>query len=231
MRVEPHHTAGELAGFIRSESRGKVARRLTAVRLALLGYSAAQVAAQVLLSERQVRTWVARYNADPAGGLADRAGRGRKPRSTPARRPAWRPGCGPDPGPPPGLCALRGEDVRRVLRKEFGVARCLQAVYNLLHRLGFEPLRPRHPSASAEAQAAFKKAPDRLAEVAAARPGQSVEVWSEDEARFGQQGIPTTVWADKGSRPAAPKQTAYANVHSPPSARRPGRPRGRWPRG
>ena len=47
----------------------------------------------------------------------------------------------------------------------------------------------------------------------AARPGESVEVWFEDEARFGQQGTLTTVWADRGSRPAAPKQTAYANVH------------------
>ena len=45
------------------------------------------------------------------------------------------------------------------------------------------------------------------------RPAERVEVWFEDEARFGQQGTLTTVWADKGSRPAAPKQTAYANVH------------------
>jgi len=38
-------------------------------------------------------------------------------------------------------------------------------------------------------------------------------VWFEDEARFGQQGTLTTVWAEKGSRPTAAKQTAYANVH------------------
>lgn len=38
-------------------------------------------------------------------------------------------------------------------------------------------------------------------------------MWFEDEARFGQQGTLTTVWADKGSRPTAPKQTAYANLH------------------
>ncbi len=38
-------------------------------------------------------------------------------------------------------------------------------------------------------------------------------MWFEDEARFGQQGTLTAVWAEKGSRPAAPKQTAYANVH------------------
>lgn len=38
-------------------------------------------------------------------------------------------------------------------------------------------------------------------------------MWLEDEARFGQKGTLTTVWADRGSRPTAPKQTAYANLH------------------
>ena len=38
-------------------------------------------------------------------------------------------------------------------------------------------------------------------------------MWFEDEARFGQKGTLTTVWADRGTRPTAPKQTAYANLH------------------
>lgn len=40
-------------------------------------------------------------------------------------------------------------------------------------------------------------------------PDQEVEVWFQDEARFGQQGTLTTVWADRGSRPTAVKQTEY----------------------
>jgi putative transposase len=38
-------------------------------------------------------------------------------------------------------------------------------------------------------------------------------VWFEDEARFGQKGSLTTVWAERGTRPRAPKQTAYGNLH------------------
>jgi transposase len=45
--------------------------------------------------------------------------------------------------------------------------------------------------------------------VRAAHPGQEVEVWFEDEARIGQQGTLTTVWAPRGSRPTAVKQTDY----------------------
>jgi DDE superfamily endonuclease len=36
-----------------------------------------------------------------------------------------------------------------------------------------------------------------------------VEVWFEDEARFGQKGTLTTVWARRGSRPTAVRQTEY----------------------
>ena len=36
-----------------------------------------------------------------------------------------------------------------------------------------------------------------------------MEVWFEDEARFGQKGTLTTVWAARGSRPTAVRQTQY----------------------
>jgi len=52
-----------------------------------------------------------------------------------------------------------------------------------------------------------------VAAAAAAHPGERVELWFEDEARFGQQGTLTAVWAERGSRPTAPKQVGYANVH------------------
>ena len=59
-----------------------------------------------------------------------------------------------------------------------------------------------------------KSLPGRVAEVAAARPEEHVEVWFEDEARSGQKGTLTRVWAPRGSRPVAPEQTAYGNLHA-----------------
>lgn len=40
-----------------------------------------------------------------------------------------------------------------------------------------------------------------------------MQVWFADEARFGQKGTLTRVWAERGTRPSAPKQTAYGNLH------------------
>ena len=36
-----------------------------------------------------------------------------------------------------------------------------------------------------------------------------IELWWQDEARIGQQGSLTYVWADKGSRPRAPRDQRY----------------------
>jgi transposase len=40
-----------------------------------------------------------------------------------------------------------------------------------------------------------------------------VDVWFQDEARFGQQGTLTRVWAERGSRPRAYRQTEYEWVY------------------
>jgi len=42
---------------------------------------------------------------------------------------------------------------------------------------------------------------------------KTVEVWFQDEARIGQQGTLTHVWAERGSRPTVVKQTEYQWVH------------------
>lgn len=39
--------------------------------------------------------------------------------------------------------------------------------------------------------------------------GTPIEVWFQDEARVGQQGTLTYVWAERGSRPRAPKDLRY----------------------
>ncbi len=44
-------------------------------------------------------------------------------------------------------------------------------------------------------------------------PDQRVEVWFQYEARFGQQGTMTRVWAKRGSRPTQIKQTEYQWVY------------------
>lgn len=52
----------------------------------------------------------------------------------------------------------------------------------------------------------------KAAAAAAAAPGTPIEVWFADEARVGQQGTLTRVWAKRGSRPRAPRDRRYASA-------------------
>ena len=43
--------------------------------------------------------------------------------------------------------------------------------------------------------------------------GKPIEVWFQDEARIGQQGTLTRVWAPRGSRPRAPRDRRYTATY------------------
>jgi transposase len=49
----------------------------------------------------------------------------------------------------------------------------------------------------------------RLENIAKKHPDRRIEVWFEDEARFGQQGTLARLWTRRGTRPVAVKQTGY----------------------
>ena len=42
--------------------------------------------------------------------------------------------------------------------------------------------------------------------------GKPLEIWFQDEARVGQQGTLTYVWAERGSRPPAPRDCRHASA-------------------
>ena len=47
---------------------------------------------------------------------------------------------------------------------------------------------------------------EALPQAAKAKP---IEIWFQDEARIGQQGSLTRIWAKRGSRPRAPRDQRY----------------------
>ena len=46
-----------------------------------------------------------------------------------------------------------------------------------------------------------------------AAQGKPIELWWQDEARIGQQGSLTRIWARRGSRPTAPRDQRYQSAY------------------
>jgi putative transposase len=209
MFVADHHTTEQLQELTRALTQKRIWRRAQAVVLAKQGRTARDIADALGCSLKAVTNWVAQYNAGGIEALHDRPRSGRPPLLDPAHYPRLKQRLGDPPRPEDGVCALRGADIRRILEQEFGVLMSLQAVYDLLHRLGYSDLmpRPQHEDANPEVQAFFKEiVVEQIDAIAEQHPGCEVRVYFEDEARFGTQGTITRVWAPRGSRPRAVRQ-------------------------
>jgi len=212
VEVRDHLTIDKLKKLERQQKDAGLAKRFRIVVLAIEGWGAVDIARALGLSRRACQMWVQRYNEFGLDGLQDREGRGRRPTLTPDQEDQVRERIDAGPTPDDKVCTLRGSDIKNILENEFEICRSLSSVYDLLHRLGYSCLqpRPKHRKADAEAQAAFKEElPKQLAQIAEDHPRKRLRIYFQDEARFGQQGTTTNVWAPKGSRPTAVRQTEY----------------------
>ena len=155
LRIETALSERDLAQQARREADPRVRQRLLAIRLVVMGRTVPAAALASGLKQRQLRTWVHRFQAEGVAGLRDRPRSG-QPKHLPTDREKdfqarlRQPGRG---------VILRGKDIQRLLREEFGASYTLAGTYFLLHRLGFSSLVPRpvHPSSDPQAQADFKK--------------------------------------------------------------------------
>jgi transposase len=159
MHVVEHEPLEQLREMTRRQKRAREHLRFRAVVLAREGRTAPQIAESLGCGRRPAQEWVRRYNLGGVAALAEGRHTGRRPRLSAEQ--GQKLGSRIDAGPTPadGTCAFHGEDVRKILDREFGVALKLSAVYDLLHRLGYSRLcpRPRHPDADPAAREAFKK--------------------------------------------------------------------------
>jgi transposase len=216
MLVQDHHSLEELQELARDLAQKRLWLRYQAVVLAKQGCSAPEIARALGCSRRAVQTWVAKYNRDGTLGLQEGRHTGRPPRLAGPDVLRFQERLEAGPKPEDGTCTLRGTDLRRILRDEFGVTLGRQAVFDLLHRLGYSSLmpRPQHESANPEVQEFFKEiVVEQIAAIAAAHPDEEIRTYHQDEARFGQKGTIARVWARRGSRPRAVRQTGFTSLY------------------
>jgi transposase len=190
--------------------------RVQAIVLAKQGDSAVRIAHSLGCSRRAVQTWVAAYNAGGLEALKGRPHPGRSPTLPRHQEGRFLDRIDAPPRPEDGACTFRGADIRRILEEEFGARYSLDGVYKLMNRLDYCSLmpRPQHPDSVPEAQEFFKEiVVDHIEAIAGPHPEEEIQVWHQDEARFGQQGTLTPVWARRGSRPRRMRQNGRESLY------------------
>ena len=196
----------------RREKDARVSKLMRIVILAMRGFTAPAIGMSLGFSDRAVQDWVRRFNEQGLKSLEERRGGSRHYPITEEQKSQIQERLDSGPTPEDGVCTLRGMDVQHILAHEFGIWRKLSSTYALLHRLGYSYLRPRprHHKADPAMQSKFvEELPEKLAAIAAAHQERRLRIFFQDESRFGQQGSITNVWARRGSRPTAVRQTEY----------------------
>jgi transposase len=142
MNVTPHQLSDldELRRRIRQEADAKQRDRWRVVLLALEGKTTQEIQDKLERSKNFVQRWVYFYRDH---GLE------RVPRD---QEQAFLQQLDAAAG------ILRGEDIRQLLREQFGATYSLSGAYELLHRLGYEPLKPRpvNPKKKPQEEQAWK---------------------------------------------------------------------------
>ena len=186
--------------------------RLLGLRLLQKGLPETEVADLLDVHPQAVYKWLCRYKEGGAESLKDRGGRGRKNILTDEQEQRFKSAVLELQEQREGGRVV-GRDIKEMLSKEFGIDCVNSTVYRLLHKVGLSWISGRtcHPESDPEAQEAFKKkfkdeVQQRIPESVDLK---NVDVWFQDEGRFGQQNTISRIWAPKGSRPGLIRQRQF----------------------
>lgn len=196
----------------RKEPHPRTRIRLLGMAHVQAGKSFSRIARMLKVSREAVRDWVKRFSQEGTAGLFEKPGRGAKPKLSPEDEPAFEQALEQLHAQRSGG-RVTGEDIRQMLAERFHAEYTLGGVYKLLKRLDLVWITARsiHPETDPEAQEAFKKGfPEKVKAVLPSHVEiADVDIWFQDEARVGQRGTVTRIWAKKGTRPRTIRQQQY----------------------
>ena len=139
MDVAPHNSGdmGRLRQLVRTERNAKQRDRYRSVLLALEGLTEPEIRMRTARSRGFIQRWAYAYRDGGIGAIVAKKPPGQPSKLAPAdkaelKRLLDRPGA-----------PRRGRDVQAIVAERFGVKYSLRGALLLLHRLGYEPLKPR----------------------------------------------------------------------------------------
>jgi transposase len=116
-----------------------------------------EIATRIGRSPRFLDKWRARYCVGGFDAIVPGKAKGNPAKLTPEQDEQLRQRLNAGPREEDGVCSLRGKDICRIVKEEFGVIHTLGGIYDVLQRIGYSCLvpRPKHRKRDPQAVAAF----------------------------------------------------------------------------
>ena len=168
MRIEwksPEDRARVWGGYRRAIEQRKAVQRDRYNVILLLGDGGPdgeelrreQIAAAVGRSRQFVDEWARRYRKGGFDAVVPGKAKGKAPKLTPEQDARLKARLDAGATDEDGVCTLRGLDIVRIIKEEFGVVHTLGGIYDVLRRIGYSSLvpRPKHRKKDEQAVQAF----------------------------------------------------------------------------
>ena len=213
----------ELRRQARHVPDGRVSARMMAIANALDGMDRSTAARLAGMDGQILRDWVRRYNAEGIAGLFNRKAPGPRPKLSEGQMAALKARvlAGPDPAVE-GVARWRVVDLCRWVEEHWGVhysetgpSTSSGAARVVVAR----PVAPEDPAAASEERGEGARGLQkggfaaRVTEIVAAHPeATQFEIWSQDEARVGQQGRTGYIWWQKGETPRGLRDAGHQST-------------------
>ena len=159
MKVELYHTTEELKRIFRKEKNPRTAARIRAVHLAMMDKTAPEIATVLGYTRRTIQNWIYAYNRLGIEGLKESPGRGNNSKLNQDQIQWLRQRIEQGPLPEDKVCVFHAVDIKRIIKKRFGINYHVRSVRRLLKRLGYSYVssRPEHPKGDPGERETFKK--------------------------------------------------------------------------
>jgi transposase len=107
--------------------------------------------------------------------------------------------------------------IKDIIRNECSVEFSTSGVYSFLHRVGLSwtSTRPQHEKNDPSAMSFWKRTtlPETIQKTQASRPNTKIEIWFQDEMRFGEKTTLSRRWCLKASAPRNICQLGFRNTY------------------
>ncbi|MDG1972885.1 MAG: IS630 family transposase [Paracoccaceae bacterium] len=218
LQVRNDYSGNDLRRLARTSDDADQTRRLLALAVIFDGGSRGDAARAGGVGLQVIRDWVLRFNTGGPDALKTRKAPGKKPILTDDQRTQL--AAAVEAGPRPyvdGVVRWLLVDLAQWAHEELGVSVSRQTLGRELRAMGYAKMtaRPQHYAQDEDAIDAFKKSlPPIITAIRVENGWSPVEIWFQDEARFGQKNKITRHWARRGTRPRAPhdQRTKWAYI-------------------
>lgn len=212
-------TQNKIYDEAKQEKDAKVRVRMLAMAAILEGKTRGEAAKIAGITIDNLRKWVEQFNEQGFEGLKNKKQPGAEPSWTEEMSQCLKDCIAQDldnNNKEKVRVAHRLEDFKEAIFKKFSISFCLSTIWNKLQIIGYSwiTVRPKHPKSNIEEQEEFKKkTPEIIQAIQKSHPGKTIEVWFEDEARIGQQGTLTRIWAKVGTRPRISRDCRFESAY------------------